>query len=444
MRPIVPAGVAALAVALLLASSATAHAQDTPPAHPPAVTPPSDSLTLTLAEAQRRALRDNPEFLADAREADVARAQLRQARLPAFNPEMEVVLPAAATGGGVNEYEASLGLTLEVAGQRGLRSRAARTGVGRAEAGVRDAGRIRVAEASAAFYTAVAAQRRLALAEQSLALGDRLFAAVRTQRREGEISALEANLAEIESGRARARVLAARREASGAELELRRVTGLVEGPPLRLGGDLPAAPTPAQLDLAALTGDALGRRPDVASAAAAVQELRALGTLARREGLPNLRVAGVAERDTDGGDTRLGVGVGISLPLLNRNQGRVAERRAQAEQAELRRQALELRVRTQVADAYRSFVTATEEATVYERDVLQPARENGALLETAYRAGKIDLPTLLLLRNQLLEAESGYWDTWLARHRAFVDLQSATAMLPSEGLLPNDPSPSDR
>lgn len=438
MRSFVFAGVGALAAVLLAWSSVAASAQGTPPLRPAADPLPGDSLTLTLSEAQRRALRDNPEFLADAREADVARAQLRQARLPAFNPELEVVLPGAATGAGVNEYEASLGLSLEVAGQRGLRSRAARMGVSRADASVRDAGRIRVAEASLAFYAAVAARRRLALADQALTLGDRLFAAVRTQRREGEISVLEANLAEIESGRARARVLGARREASSAELELRRVTGLVDGPPLRLGSDLPAAPLAARLDLAALTADALGRRPDVTAAAAAVQEFRALGTLARREALPNLRLAGVAERDTDGGDTRLGVGVGISLPLLNRNQGRVAERRAQAEQAELRRQALELRVRTQVADAYRSYVTASEEAAVYERDVLQPARENGTLLETAYRAGKIDLPTLLLLRNQLLEAESGYWDTWLARHRAFVDLQSATATLPSEGMFPND------
>lgn len=418
--------------ALPLSGVGAARAQDPVPRTAPVA---GDTLTLTLAEAQRLAVRRNPEFLAESRETAVARAQLRQARLPAFNPELDVELPAAATGGGVAEYEASLSQEIELGGQRSLRTRAARIGVTRAEATVRDAARRSVAEASAAFYTTLAARRRLELAEQALALTDRLLAAVRTQRREGEISALEANLAEIEYGRARARVLSARREATSAELELRRATGPGEVAALRLADEVPAAPASATLDLDSLTALALGRRPDVAANAAAVQEFRALGTLARREALPNVRVGAVAERDAEGGDPRLGVGIGVALPFLNRNQGRIAERQAQAEQAELRRQAAALRVRTEVADAYRSFVTAREEVAVYERDVLQPARENRALLETAYRAGKIDLPTLLLLRNQLLEAETGYWDAWLAARRALVDLQAATATLDTDANL---------
>ena len=36
------------------------------------------------------------------------------------------------------------------------------------------------------------------------------------------------------------------------------------------------------------------------------------------------------------------------------------------------------------------------------------------------------------VRNQLLEAETGYWDAWLARRRALVGLQSATAGLATD------------
>lgn len=61
--------------------------------------------------------------------------------------------------------------------------------------------------------------------------------------------------------------------------------------------------------------------------------------------------------------------------------------------------------------------------------VLRPARENTQLLETAFRAGKLALPTLLLLRNQLLDAELGYWDAWLAQHVAFIQLAAATGAL---------------
>jgi cobalt-zinc-cadmium efflux system outer membrane protein len=137
---------------------------------------------------------------------------------------------------------------------------------------------------------------------------------------------------------------------------------------------------------------------------------------------------------------RIGLGVSLPVPLFDRNQGVVAERAAQAEQARLRRSATELAVRTQVTDAYRAYLAASEEARVFARDVLQPARTNQQLLETAFRAGKVGLPTLVLLRNQLLDAELGYWDAWLSERNALVALEAATATLdldlnlnPSEG-----------
>ena len=92
-------------------------------------------------------------------------------------------------------------------------------------------------------------------------------------------------------------------------------------------------------------------------------------------------------------------------------------------------------------DAYQSYALAAEEARIFENDVLQPARANQQLLETAYREGKIDLPALLLLRNQLLDAELSYWDAWLAHRRSLVALQSATASI---GAIGGDPEPEQR
>lgn len=412
-----------------LLGTATARAQD-PTTGARTTAAAGDTLTLTLAGAQRLALRQNPELLAERQEVPIARGQLRQARLPLFNPEAELRLPSAATGG-ASQYEATVSQELELGGQRGLRGRAAQFGLTRAEAAVRNAGRLAAAEAGTAYYETYAARQRLRLASDALSLNQRLLAAVRIQAREGEISALEANLAEIEFGRARARVLAARREATNAEIELRRVTGLAPDRPLRLSGELPGAPNPATIQAESLVELALSRRPDLAARSAAQAEAQALGRLAQREARPNLRVGAIAEREAEGG-TRIGVGVGVPLPIGNRNQGRIAEQQARAQQAALEARAVESRIRTQVTSAVRSYTAASEEVAVFEESVLQPARENRALLETAYRAGKIDLPTLLLLRNQLLDAETGFWDTWLAQRRALVDLESATAGLPTD------------
>lgn len=388
----------------------------------------ADTVRLTLAEVRRLALTRNPASLAEREEIAIANAGLRRARTIPFNPEASF-----QSVGGTTEIVATQ--ELELLGQRGLRIDAARIGVSRATAAVSNAQRVAVFEASVAFLRTIAADRRLGVTRDGLALVDRLISAVRIQLREGEISTLDANLAEIEAGRARARVLAAQRTASNARLELKRLSGLSPDAPVMVEQDsIAAGPILTGLlrgepgDTTEVSADeriaaAMERRPDLAASAAAVREFEALAALARRERLPNLRLGAVVE--SGNGGRSIGPALGMTVPLFNRNQGQITEREAQRRQAALRQQAVALRVRADVATAARAFQTASAEALVFEQSVRQPSRENAALLEVAFRAGKIPLATLLLLRNQLLEGELGYWDAWLARQEALVQLQAA-------------------
>ncbi|MGH7576906.1 MAG: TolC family protein [Longimicrobiales bacterium] len=409
-----------LLVSTALAAAAPLAAQD--PAR-------QDTLRLTLREAQRLALERSPSFLADLEERDIARADLRQARVLPFNPRIELATPGAATDGGFGRYEAALSQEIEWAGQRGLRIDAAESGVRRAASTVRDAARRTVAETSEAYYTALAAARTLEVAEEILSANERLLAAVRTQLGEGEISTLEASLAEIEVARARGRVLGARREARSSELALTRTIGLAPYTPIQLVREVPEAPEATTLRPDSLLQVALERRPDLAVSEAAVAELEASARLVRREAVPNLEISALAEREESFGESRFGVGVAFPVPLWNRNQGTADRVDAEARQSAWSRNAVEVQVRTEVADAYQAYLAASEEAAIFERDVLRPARQNQQLLETAYREGKIDLTALLLLRNQLLDAELSYWDSWLAHRRSLIALQAATATI---------------
>ena len=200
-------------------------------------------------------------------------------------------------------------------------------------------------------------------------------------------------------------------------------------------------PDPARLNADSLVSIALAQRPDLAASGATIREFETLASLARREALPNLRVGALAERVPNENGMRIGPAIGFTLPLWNRNQGVVEQRRAQVQQASLQRRAVEARVRTDIETAVRAYRAAVLEASVYESTVRQPARVNSALLETAFRAGKIALPTLLLLRNQLIEAELGYWNAWLARQNALVELDAATGLVAREALRAADTSP---
>lgn len=417
----VTTGVAAGLLVLIPDTSASAQEVVAPQA--------ADTLVLSLEHARRLALTENPSFLADRQISEIARAALHQARTYRFNPEVEAELPSAS-GAATGAFQAQVSQELEVAGQRGLRVDAAEWGVEGAVASVANAARITLADASIAFYTALADRRRLAVAVDILRLNVQLLAAVRIQVSEGEISRLEGNLAQIEAGRAQARVLAARRAAEQTELALKRLLGIAPEHPIRLlDATVPAAPSPATLQPDSLLAVAMQNRADLSARGALVRQRMALTQLARREAVPNFRIGALLEREQATGEPRVGFGVALPLPLWNRNQGLVAERQAEAVRAQLELSATELQVRTEVAAAFQSYLTAAEEAQVYGTEVLEPARENQQLLEIAFRAGKVDLSSLLLLRNQLLDAELGYWEAWLALRRALVELQAATGTI---------------
>jgi outer membrane protein TolC len=63
---------------------------------------------------------------------------------------------------------------------------------------------------------------------------------------------------------------------------------------------------------------------------------------------------------------------------------------------------------------------------VVENIVLDNARENRRVLEIAYNVGKVGLPVLLLIRNQVIDAELEFWEAWLARGEAAAALAAAT------------------
>ena len=389
----------------------------------------ADTVRLTLDDARARALRANPELVAARFDTAIAGGELRQAALPLrFNPVADVL---GARGG--NGVEAGVSKELELFGQRGVRVGARRAGFERATAGVANAARLTVGAVDRTFYRLVSDSRRLALAEEILALNQRLADVAQRQLTAGEISRLDLNLAVVELGRSRSRMLAVRRERVQTALELERLVGLPRGTPLapvfdpsvHTERDLqPLADSASALDVEQVTQRALGRRADVIERSAATREATAEAALARREALPNLILRGVSEPDGDGRVLR--PGIGLTLPVFNLNRGTVAARRATARQAELERAAVVTRVRTDVAAAAAAYRSAAEEVNVLEATVLGPARQNRQLVETAYREGEVGLPVLLLIRNQAIDAELEYWTSWLAEREALAALLEAT------------------
>lgn len=432
------AACSATLVALSLASG-IALAQAIPTAAPAA-----DTIRLTIADARQRALHGNADLRAARLSMSVARGELRQASLYLrSNPTADVLTRGEGAEVGITQE-------IEIAGQRGARRAAGLAGADRARAGVMDAARLTLGEVERAFYRLAAAQNRVKLAAEVVGLNERLADAASRQLAAGDISQLEYNLAAVEVGRSRSRLLAAQRRFAEAASELRPLTGIV--PPtgivpiveqphgvgsaesssvaLRAGArqDTSSASWAVRvsLNVDSLTALALARRPDLLERAAAARQSHAQASVARRDAFPNLALRVSSERVDAAGGRVLRPGIGITLPAFNWNQGEVEARRAEAAQAELERGGLVVRIRSDIARAVTSYESALAETEILEGTVLTPARDNRRLLEVAYQAGKIGLPVLLLIRNQVIDAELEYWDAWLAEREALVDLAELT------------------
>lgn len=422
-----------LPLAVFLAAPSTARGQARPNR---AI---ADTLRLTLVDARTRGLRDNPTLVATRLDTSIARGELRQASTLPFNPSSDVLAPIAGNG-----VEVGVTQELEIFGQRGPRTAAGRAALSRATAGIVNTARLTVGEVDRAFYRLVSASERTILAQEVLDLNQRLASVAERQLAAGEISRLDYNLAVVELGRSRSRALATRRERELVELDLLRLLGLSSGTHIVPDiGELRDAAEPDSVSdaargthahaarAAALSADslitvALGRRPDLAGQSAAIDQARAQASLARREALPNLILRGVVQPGENGRQV-FQPGVGLTLPIFNRNRGTAEARDAAARQTELQRASLVIQLRTEIAAEVAAYRSAAEEVEILETTVLVPARQNRQLLETAYREGKVGLPVLLLIRNQVIDAELEYWASWLAERIALADLAEATA-----------------
>ena len=269
------------------------------------VTVASAAENLSHSEALALARENNPDLLAAPQELGVARGRLAKSRYwNQFNPEVGGAgkPPRVRRGGAASEFAVSGSQEIEVAGQRGRRIDEAERNAERVAALVRDRERLLTGDVTRAFFSTLAARRRLALQRTIEALNQRTLDATSARVKAGESPLMEANLAEIRYGQSGRESIAAAAEvatttlegssafASSASASVEACSGGGVGPNVRpvrlllaLLGVLSTAPTGAHAQVSATVnpiyhGD-LRLRP-------------ALGTLDRRTGAAVMRMRG--------------------------------------------------------------------------------------------------------------------------------------------------------
>ncbi|MBI2901721.1 MAG: TolC family protein [Planctomycetes bacterium] len=144
--------------------------------------------------------------------------------------------------------------------------------------------------------------------------------------------------------------------------------------------------------------EAVGRSPLVAAADADVGAQRGRIELAEVERIPDLNVDLLYRRigadDADGFD----VGVSASLPLFDRNQGKIREARADLAGAEARARMTRNEVSRRVRETYARLTRSLARATLLKKEMVPRAESVLRTAEVRYGAGDVGLSEVLPIR----------------------------------------------
>lgn len=393
----------------------------------------------TVEDLVTRALAQNGEIRAGRLQVAAARGGLTQARLKA-NPSLEVS-QATEVAGSQNNLMIGGSLPLELYHRRDRRIEVAQSGIKMKELDQAERERQVRAEVETKFGEVLAAFRNLQVAEDLLDLNRSALDLTQTRADQGAIPSLDANLLRVEVNR----IDALRSDLEGklgvGVLELKNLVGMKPDEELRLKGSLES------LFVDSDRGSALTRvletRPDILSARAAEQmasaKLRQAETDARPDAslsanylrmdssfdVKGLNAAGQL-RPVQGIFHFLTVGVSITLPVRNKNQGAIETAIAQMEEAKRRREYAELIVAREVSTALLAREKALEGLRIFREGVRGQASQNLEVVRRTYELGRTQLLDVIAEQRRFIDIEMGYTEALNRYYQATVRLTTVT------------------
>ncbi|WP_412527458.1 TolC family protein [Burkholderia lata] len=419
-----------LAVAIVFAMAATAHAQPSlspgtapaasgsaaPIGAPPPDAPPSNALT--LADALSVAARNNPALRGARADVDASAGALMQA---GARPNPEVSFLQEGFRRAERTSTALINQTIELGGKRSARLDVASYGREAANASLDEQGAIVRADVIAAFYGLLAAQRQLQVTEESAAIAARSADLASRRAQAGKVSPVEATKAHVAAAGVQIEVVTARGRVEVAREKLNAVMGEARDGRLAVQGDLEAVP-PVEL-LSALTAQ-LDDAPLARIARAEMLRSNAAVSLERARRIPDVTISAGVKRVTTGGvpDNQAVVGVSIPIPLFNTNKGALLEATHKAERANADLDRERTRLRLDLTQAYANFEAAAQEAQRLKADILPAARLALDAMSRGYELGKFSFLDVLDAQRTLFQGQSQYVRALADAHTARADI----------------------
>jgi cobalt-zinc-cadmium efflux system outer membrane protein len=389
---------------------------------------------LSLAEALDRTLERNPDLVALGYGRQGAEGQVQQSRLKP-NPDLHVALQDVL---GTDSYRgvdsAETTVSLEWVLERGVRQRmidAAQSGVDAYAANIEVHRLDEAAETARRYVECMLLQGRLVSRGEGVRLAEQTVGAVR--RRVEATRAPQAELARAEAELARAEILRedVEHELSSAYRELAAQWGETRPSFASVAGELGPLPMLEPLEAIIARVDA---NPVLLHFASQQRFDEAQLRLEEARSRPSWRVSGGLRRFEGTDDQALVAGLTVPLAWKNRNQGRIAEARANVARTDAEASAARVDIETSLFVLYQELNHDVEVAGRLARDIIPRIETALDGTRRLYEAGSYSYLELALVQSQLLDAREELLSVTADAHTLVIEIERLTGVTVARSL----------
>ena len=381
---------------------------------------------LLLGQAVALALVRSPELATFAWEVRTREARVIQAGAHP-NPALHLLVQELGTDReeitGGEQTTIQIGQLVELGGKRSARTQVA--SLERDLAGWDyEIKRINLlSRVSHSFIEVLSAQRRVALAEETVHLADQSAGVVSERVKGGKASPVEETKATVALATAQIGLDRTRRELETARRALSATWGNTAPHFETAVGDLDSIPPIPDLEQ---LRHLLTRNPELALWAAEVSLRQATVDLEKARRVPDLTVGGGYKHYSVSAGEDVGtflVEVSIPLPLFNRNRGGVQAARHQEVKSKEERHSANIRLGIALAESHNALSAAYSRVTALRDTVLPGARSAFEAVSEGYRLGRFGLLDVLDSQRTLFKARHEYLRAATDYHNAVVDVE---------------------
>jgi cobalt-zinc-cadmium efflux system outer membrane protein len=395
---------------LLLGCSLLARAE----APVPTAAEPADELS--LQEALDLALNANPEIAVALREREAIEGMQVQA---ATRPNPTLTARVEDTRSATRESFLEISQPIELGNKRAMRMEAAESYYDAASAAIALKKAEIQANVMAAFYSVLAAQERLRLAESSLDLARRAREAVSKQVEAGKVSPVQETRSKIAESGVRIELAQAK---SALAIARKQLASLWGNPYPSFSSAQGSVETISALPPLEQLYQQLDQAPALLQAKLEVDTRQALVDVEKTKATPDIAVT-LGTKHNSQIDNQAVIGLAIPLMVFDQNQGNIHEALSRVDKARAEVTALRIQLQAALARAYEQLQAARVTAESYEKAILPGARSAFEAARKGFEFGKFDFLELLDAERTLIQARTQYIDAMLQGHQAVADIK---------------------